>query len=174
MRKELEKLWERIEELKVAMMTTRRRDGHLVSRPMATQKPVPGADLWFVTAEASGKLDDLDHDPNVNLCYFNEKTREWISVAGKASASHDRALLRELFQSDWKIWFPDDGADPRHGTPDDPRMVLIGVDVESAVFLENDRPRPVVLFEVVKGWLKGEEPDLGTVHTVTAVSERRR
>lgn len=53
MRKELEKLWQMIEELEVAMMTTRRQDGHLVSRAMATQKLAPGADLWFVTSEES-------------------------------------------------------------------------------------------------------------------------
>ena len=30
-----------------------------------------------------------------------------------------------------KAWFPDEG-DPRHGTPDDPRFVLIGVDIHAA------------------------------------------
>ncbi len=174
MRKELEKLWQMIEELEVAMMTTRRQDGHLVSRAMATQKLAPGADLWFVTSGESGKLDDLDHDPHVNLCYYKEGSHEWISVAGTATISRDRELMRQLFQPDWKIWFPDDGEDPRHGTPDDPRMVLIGVDVVSAVFLENDKPRPVVLFEIVKGWLTGQEPKLGEVHTVSAVTEHRR
>ena len=34
-------------------------------------------------------------------------------------------------------------------------MVLIGVDVHAAVFLEVNKPQPVVLFEVVKGWLPG-------------------
>jgi hypothetical protein len=41
---------------------------------------------------------------------------------------------------------------PRHGTPDDPRFVLIGVEIHAASFLDLDRPQPVVLFEVVKGW----------------------
>ena len=30
-------------------------------------------------------------------------------------------------------------------------MVLIGVDVHAAVFLEVNKPQPVVLFELVKG-----------------------
>jgi hypothetical protein len=34
---------------------------------------------------------------------------------------------------------------------DDPRMVLIGVNVHAAVFLEANKPQPVVLFERVKG-----------------------
>ena len=34
---------------------TRRFDGHLESRAMANQKRADGADLWFVTAEGTGK-----------------------------------------------------------------------------------------------------------------------
>jgi hypothetical protein len=63
------------------------------------------------------------------------------------------------------MWFPDEG-DPRHGTPDDPRLVLIGVDVHAASFLELDRPQPVVLFEIVKGWVTGDTPDVGEVQRV--------
>ena len=51
MKTELERLHARIEEIEIAMMTTRRADGHLQSRAMATQKRAAGADLWFVTAE---------------------------------------------------------------------------------------------------------------------------
>jgi hypothetical protein len=43
---------------------------------------------------------------------------------------------------------------PRHGTADDPRIVLIGIDIHAAVFLEVDTPKPVVLFELEKGWLQ--------------------
>jgi hypothetical protein len=34
-------------------------------------------------------------------------------------------------------------------------MVLIGVDVHAAVFLEVNKPQPVVLFEGVKGGSRG-------------------
>ena len=46
---ELDKLYGLIDEIEIAMMTTRRPDGHLESRAMANQKPASGADLWFVT-----------------------------------------------------------------------------------------------------------------------------
>ena len=59
---------------------------------------------------------------------------------------------------DWKIWFAADG-DPRHGTADDPRMALVGVDIHAAVFLEVGKSKPVVLYEMVKGWLTGTAPD---------------
>jgi general stress protein 26 len=166
MHDDLKKLFDMIDELDTAMLTTRRPDGHLVSRAMANQKRAPGADIWFVTAEGSGKLDELAHDQHVNLAYYKDRTREWISVSGLARVSRDRQTIRQLFQPDWKIWFADDGADPRHGTADDPRMVLVGVDVHSAVFLEVNKPQPVVLFEIVKGWVTGTEPELGQMHEV--------
>lgn len=166
MKPELDALFERIDEVEIAMMTTRRRDGHLESRAMATQERAPGADLWFVTADGTAKLRDLAHDPHVNLSYYKDGTREWVSVSGIATISRDRDTIRQLYATDWKAWFPDEG-DPRHGTPDDPRLVLIGVDVHAAVYLEVNKPRPVVLYEVVKGWLTGEMPDVGEMHRVT-------
>lgn len=166
MKSELERLYGLIEDLDTAMMTTRRRDGHLRSRAMANQKPAAGADLWFVTAEGSAKLDDLAHDPHVNLSYYRDANREWVSVSGVAAISRDREKIRELYAPDWKMWFPDEGGS-RNGSPEDPRLVLVGVTVHAAEFLEITKPRPVLLFELAKGWLTGTEPELGEMHELT-------
>jgi hypothetical protein len=48
--------------------------------------------------------------------------------------------------------------------------VLIGVSIHAAVYLEVNKPKPVVLYEMAKGWLTGEAPELGEMH---AVGERR-
>ena len=159
----LDKFYSLIDEIKVAMMTTRRPDGHLESRAMANQKRADGADLWFVTAQGSGKLRDLEHDTHVNLAYYKPGSYEWVSASGIASLSRDRNKIRELYEPDWKAWFGQEG-DSRHGTPDDPRMVLIGIDVHAAVFLEVNKPKPVVLFELAKGWLTGERAEPGETH----------
>ena len=165
MESDLDKLYKLIDDMDVAMLTTRRADGHLESRAMANQKRASGADLWFVCADGTAKLRDIQADPRVNLAYYNDSSREWISVSGIASISRDRAKIRELYAADWKVWFPDEG-DPRHGTADDPRMVLIGIDIHAAVFLEVNKPRPVVLYEVAKGWLTGHDPDIGEMHRI--------
>lgn len=162
---EIEKLYEQIEDIEIAMLTTRRSDGHMSSRPMATQKRAAGADLWFVASDGTGKLREIEFDPHVNLAYYKDRTREWVSVSGIAAISRDRNKIRELYAADWKIWFPEEG-DPRHGTAEDPRMVLVGVDVHAAVFLEVNKPQPVVLYEVVKGWLTGTDPKIGEMHHV--------
>ncbi len=165
MKDELKKLYALIDDIEIAMMTTRRRDGHMQSRAMATQKPAAGADLWFVTYEGASKLADLEFDDHLNLAFYRDSNREWISVSGTGVISRDRNKIRELYAADWKIWFSDEG-DPRHGTAEDPRMVLIGVTIHAAVFLEVNKPRPVLLYEFVKGWMTGSEPDFGEMHAL--------
>jgi hypothetical protein len=38
--------------------------------------------------------------------------------------------------------------------------------VHAAVFLEVNKPQPIVLFELVKGWATGATPELGEMHRV--------
>ncbi|MBA3671919.1 MAG: pyridoxamine 5'-phosphate oxidase family protein [Gemmatimonadaceae bacterium] len=78
--RKLDELYALIEHNEIARFTTRRPDGRLVSRPMATQERVSGADLWFVTDVTSHKLDELEADPHVNLAYYKPKSREWGSA----------------------------------------------------------------------------------------------
>jgi general stress protein 26 len=169
----VEKLHELVKDIKVAMMTTRRPDGRLVSRPMATQEEsAPGADFWFVTDRDGEKVKELQFDPNLNLGFYKDRTREWISVSGTAVLTDDRALIHRLYRPDWKIWFADQGG-AQDGSPDDPRLLLIGVRAHSAHFMTVDRPQPVVLFEVLKGYVTGEAPDLGETHEVSGARMRR-
>jgi general stress protein 26 len=109
----------------------------------------------------------------VNLGFYKDRTREWVSVAGTAVLTDDRALIRQLYRPDWKAWFEDDGT-PGAGTPEDPRMVLIGVTAASAHFMTVDKPQPVVLFEIVKGMVTGGSPDIGEMHEVSGSEIRGR
>ena len=164
--KKLEDLYALIEGIEIAMFTTRRPDGHLVSRPMATQTQAQGTDLWFVTDVESHKLDELELDPHVNLAYYRDRTREWVSVSGTASITQDRRAIRELYRPDWKAWFGDEGGE-RDGGPDDPRLALILVEVHSVTYLKVDKSRPVVLFEVAKAMVTGTPPNVGEQRTVS-------
>jgi general stress protein 26 len=164
--KKIEDLYDLIEGIEIAMFTTRRPDGHLVSRPMATQTQAEGTDLWFVTDIESNKLDELGFDPQVNLAYYRDRTREWVSVSGTAMVSQDRIAIHELYRPDWKAWFGDEGGQ-RNGGPDDPRLALILVEVHSVTYMKVDKPKPVVLFELVKGMVTGTPPDMGKQREVS-------
>ena len=159
------RLYELVENVEVAMLTTRRRDGSMVARPMATQRRAEGAHFWFVTAEGMPKLSEIAVDPNVNVSYFRDRTKEWVSVSGIARIVRDREKIRELYEPSWKVWFPDEGG-VKSGGPEDPRIVLIGVEARSAQFMTADKPRPVVLFEYLRGLVTGERPDVGEVEKV--------
>ncbi len=172
MNEKLQQFYEMVEDIDTAMFTTRRRDGQLVSRPMANQVAASGADLWFVTSRDSSKLADLEHDSHVNLSYYKDRTREWVSVSGIAKVSNDRGKVRELYRPDWKIWFGDQGGE-HDGTAEDPRIVLIGVEIESATFMEVTKPQPVILFELVKGLITGKAPELGETQDLNKAEMRK-
>jgi general stress protein 26 len=155
----MDELYELIQDIEMAMFTTRRPDGRLVSRPMSTQKPEKDADLWFVTDAAAHKVDEIEADPQINVGYYNGGTREWVSVSGRARVSHDRNRIRELYKPDWKMWFPDEGGD-KDGGPDDPRITLLFVDVESAVYAKKTTTRAGALVEMAKSFVTGDEPEL--------------
>jgi general stress protein 26 len=169
----VEELRALVEDIKTAMMTTRRTDGHLVSRPMAIQAEAPGADFWFVSERDSPKVDELKADPHVNLAFYKDRTREWISVSGTAVLTDDRSTIHKLYRPDWKVWFADEGG-ARDGSADDPRLLLIGVKAVSAHFMTVDKPQVVVLFELVKGLVTGKAPEIGEEQAVSGAEIRSR
>ena len=169
----LESFYGLVEDIETAMFTTRRKDGLLVSRPMATQVRAAGADLWFATDKRSEKIDEVRNDANVNLSYYNNRTREWISVAGRARVVTDRKKIQELWRPDWRAWFGDEGG-ANDGTANDPRIVLLGVDIRLAIYLEVNKPQPVVLFEVLKGMITGKRPDFPEPKSITGKSRSRK
>ena len=164
--KKLDDLYELIDGIDIAMFTTRRADGHLVTRPMDTQERTSGVDLWFMTNVESHKLDDLMSDPHVNVAYYNSSSKEWVSVAGLATVSTDRELVRELYKPDWKAYLGDEGG-ARDGSPNDPRIALILVEAESVTYMKVTKPKPVVLFEVARAMVTGNPPKIGSVRNVT-------
>ena len=157
--KKIDELYALIEQMKTALMTTRRPDGALVTRPMATQKRLPLADVWFVTDVDTHKVDELRADPQVSLGYYDDSTMEWVSVSGTVTISQDRETIREVHQPNWKAWFPDEGGD-RDGGPDDPRLALLLVDARSVIYSKAKHGRALTLFEVAKGFATGAEPDV--------------
>ena len=163
--KKLEELYGLIEGIEIAMLTTVEADGSLTSRPMATQKPREGVDLWFMTSAETHKADVLRRHPQVNVAYYNNKTREWVSVSGLATLSRDRALIHELYAKDWKAYLGDEGG-ARDGGPDDPRILLIEIDAQEATYMKSNTPRVIALFKVMKALATGGRVELGDVRRV--------
>jgi general stress protein 26 len=163
--KKLEQLYELIDGIEVALLTTRNAEGALVSRPMQTQARRAGTDLWFMTSVETGKLDELIADPHVNLAYYKDGSREYVSVSGLARVTQDKALIHQLYKPDWKAWLGDESGE-RNGGPDDPRIALIEVRAESATYLRVKEPRLVTLFKLATSFVTGEPPNIGDLGQV--------
>lgn len=161
-----DELYELVDQIQTAMLTTRRPDGELVSRPMQTQRRGALGDFWFVTSSETHKVDELEQDPHVNLAYLHGRTREFVSVSGKARVVRDRETIRRHFDASWRTWMEDRGG-ALDGGPDDPRYVLLVVEPSSAVWFQLDKSEPRALYEVVKGKLTGKRPELGEVRKLS-------
>jgi len=164
--KKIDELYDLIEGIETAMFTTRRPTGQLVSRPMATQDRIEGADLWFVTNADTHKVDELALDPHVNCSYYNNRTHEWVSVAGLAHVSKNRNKVRQLYSESWKAWFDDEGGE-RDGGPNDPRIALVMVEAEMATYMKVSKSRPIILFDFLKSKVTGSRPSMGEIKEIT-------
>ena len=165
--KKLDDLYKLIDGIETAMLTTRREDGSLVARAMQTQRRTTGTDLWFMTNVESEKFEELAKDPHVNLSFYKDRTREWVSVSGRAILSRDRDLIDSLYKPDWKAWLGDTGDGKRDGGPHDPRIALILVEADSVVYSKSDRPAPIVLFQVVKAMITGTPPKVADLRELS-------
>ncbi|MGZ8379725.1 MAG: pyridoxamine 5'-phosphate oxidase family protein [Gemmatirosa sp.] len=163
--KKLDDLYALIDGIEVALFTTRRADGQLVTRPMQVQRRTAGTDLWFMTNVESHKLEELATDAHVNCGFYKDRTREWVSVSGSARITQDRQIIRDLYQADWRAWLGDEGG-ARDGGPDDPRIALVLVEANSVIYSKQDRPAPMVLFELAKGIATGSQPKVSDMRSL--------
>lgn len=92
-----------------------------------------GIDLLFHTNTESGKTDDLDADPHVNVSFINA-SGEWASIAGNASISTDRSLVSKHYSPTLKAWLGDLGDGVHDGSENDPRIGIIRVKTVSVTY----------------------------------------
>ena len=115
-----------IEDIEIAMLVTRSRDGHYVSRPVATQKAEFDGDLWFFTSAASHKAAEIKAHSKVNVSYASQDRNTYVSVSGTATVRRDRSKIDALWSDVLKVYFPNG--------KDDPDVTLIRVKVETAEY----------------------------------------
>lgn len=145
---DVQKLADLIETIQIAMLTTTGTDGRLYSRPMATQQEKFDGTLWFFTQKHSGKIYEIQHDQQINLSYSLPAKNRYVSIAGRAALSDDRAKMKELWSPVFKAFFPDGLEDPELG--------LLRVDVESAEYWDSPSSAVVKLVGFVKAVATGQ------------------
>jgi general stress protein 26 len=141
----LEDLRAILAELDTAMLVTAAQDGTLHARPMAIQDPraLPDADLWFVTADDTPKVDEIERDAQVNVCTFREKDRTFLSISATARVMRDPALVQKLWRPDWRLWFGS-------SEPTDGRIVILKLRIHHAESWRPEGGRLVTLYSPAK------------------------
>lgn len=115
-----------IKDIKVAMFTTISSDNKIISRPMQTQEVEFDGELWFLTMKDTDKYQEITSNPNVNLAYAG---KSYVSISGTAEFIEDAAKKKEY----WNPIF-DKMLDTSY---DDPNVVLIKVDADSAEYWDS-------------------------------------
>ncbi len=132
------KLVAMIEALDVGMLTSEDENGHLRSRPMATQRAEGGV-IWFFTGADSPKIEEVREDAEVNVSYADPNNQVYVSVSGIARMRRDPAKVRELWSSGAQRWFPEG--------PEDPRIMLLSVEIAQAEYWDVDKRAMIHLLE---------------------------
>ena len=150
----IEKLRELMKDVKFCMLTTITADGSLRSRPMTLQQSETDGDLWFFMEEHSPLADEIEQNPKVNVSFANGDS--FVSVSGKACMRDDPSKKKQLWQPAYKMWFP-------QGL-DDPDLVLLKIDAESAEYWDTPGTNVVYLFGMLKTLVTGKPPESITEH----------
>ncbi|EMC95641.1 hypothetical protein BAUCODRAFT_122945 [Baudoinia panamericana UAMH 10762] len=149
-----------VDRCKFCMMTTNTSDGLLASRCMALAgKEGNGVDFIFHANTESGKTNDLDAHPEINLGFLNN-SGEWASISGKASVITDRDMVHKHYSPALKAWIGDLGDGKHDGGPDDPRVAVIKVQSKTAQYAVSRNTQIGSMIEVAKGIITGEAPQV--------------
>ena len=121
-----EKLWALIKDTRFPVITTRRSDGGLQSRPMVMQnrEQDPLDYLWFFTSRDSEQVEDLQWDSSVSIIYADPGNLAYVVVFGSASVIEDGARRRLLWSPQAASWF--------ENGPEDPAIALVRVRIIQA------------------------------------------
>lgn len=148
----IDELRERIEEVRVAMVTTVDAEGRLSSRPMTLQRIDPNGDPYFVVAaDADWTIDDQ----LVNIAIVDDG-RTWVSIAGRAQYVRGTSLLSDLWDDVTDTYFPDG--------PDS--AVAMHVHAEQWEYWTAPN-RIAQMVELAKAHLMDRRPELGEQGTIS-------
>jgi general stress protein 26 len=149
----LSEFWRLVRDVRVAMLTTVGADGHLHSRPMATQQVEPEDVLWFFSAKSSPKVDELTENQHVELTWAAPERDLYVAASGRAQVVDDRARMRELWNAAVEAWFP--------RGPDDPDLCLLRVDLHAAEYWLDRKPTAMRLGQLLSAAVGGRPTPSG-------------
>jgi general stress protein 26 len=102
-------LFEIVDRVRVAMLVTHGPTG-IHARPLSLVERDAAGRLWFFTGLSSGKVTEIEANPEVALTFQGE--RRFVSISGTAEIEGDPAIVAGLFRESFRPWFPKGPSDP--------------------------------------------------------------
>jgi general stress protein 26 len=150
---ELDKLRDKIKDIRIAMLTTLEEDGDLHTRPMATHEMDQDGTMWFFTYDNSHKVDEVNQDHRVSVAFSDPGSELYVATKGTAQVVKDRMKINELWSDLLKTWFPNG--------KEDPHIALLKVTIHSGEYWDRPGGKMVKLFEMAKGAITGDADKSG-------------
>lgn len=133
---------------------------------MSNQQEGRGIDLIFHTNTESGKTDDLESDPKINIAFLNP-TGEWASISGEAKIITDREMVRKYYSPALKAWLGDLEDGKHDGGPEDPRIGCIKVFAKTATYAIAEGTFMGRGLDIAKGAITGQSPKVNKLREIT-------
>ena len=108
-------------------------------------------ELWFFTQDPSQKTDQVRTNNHVNVAI--QSGDDYISIAGTATISTDRAMIEELWNPHAEAWF--------EGGKDDPSVALLRIHADSAEYWTVNSNKAVAAVKYAKAIVTGTQPNVG-------------
>jgi general stress protein 26 len=147
--KERAELFRRIRKIRFAMVTTRRHDGSLASRPMTLQDVDADGTMWFFASADTQLADDVSADATVNVAFADKDDDFYLAAAGEAHFIDDRQKVESLWGMMAAAWF--DG-------PTDASLWLLRVCPERIDYWKAGAGKVLQLAAMAKAALTGTRP----------------
>lgn len=125
--------------------------GRIHGRPMGLLRVDDDETMYFTTDRNSDKLDEMVAQPRVSVAV--QQRSGYAMLEGRASISTDRALIDELWEDSWKVWYPEGRTDPA--------IAIIVVAPEHATLWDQSMGRGLsYLFRYIKARVRGEAMEI--------------
>ncbi|MGE0400595.1 MAG: pyridoxamine 5'-phosphate oxidase family protein [Kofleriaceae bacterium] len=146
----LSKLLEIIEGADTVLLNTFAANGAIAGRPMALVDRDDDGTLYLTTAIGSTKATEIAADPRVSVSIQTNKGI--VVIEGLAKLTQDRAMIDQLWQDSWRLWYPEGRSSPS--------IAIIVIEPEHATYWDTSLAHGLsFLWRAVKARMRGEPVD---------------
>ena len=153
------KLKELAEKIKVCMLCTNLTTAPFSTRPMGISEVDSDGKLWFLSAAASKKNQEIKQDEKVQLIFSDSSNTHFLNVFGEADIFDDEKSIEKAWTPLAKAWFPE-GKEDMHVT-------VIKVHPLDAYYWDTKDGKMISLLKIATSALTGTKMDGGVEGKLT-------